>query len=175
MANLGIVNGYLDGTFRPNNPIWRAQFAKMIVGAMGIAVDESMSPTPPFTDMAQLADSPTDLYPHQFVAAAYANNITKGTTPTTFSPYIRITRAQVVTMVVRALQNLYPGELDAVPSGYAATWGSFSVDHGENARIAQSNGLLAGLSLSGASSDPWGYMSRGEVAQVLWNMMMLLE
>jgi len=175
MANLGIVNGYLDGTFQPINPIRRAHFAKMIVGAMGVAVDESMSATPPFTDMAQLVDSPTDLYPHQFVAAAYANNITKGTTPTTFSPYIRITRAQVVTMVVRALQNLYPGELDAVPSGYAATWGSFSVDHGENARIAQSNGLLAGLSLSGASSDPWGYMSRGEVAQVLWNMMMLLE
>ena len=31
---MGIVNGYPDGTFRPNNKISRAEFSKMIVTAL---------------------------------------------------------------------------------------------------------------------------------------------
>ena len=79
-------------------------------------------------------------------------------------------------MVVRTLQNLHPDALQPVPGSYVNTWGTdFSPIHGPNARIAESNGLLEGLPLTGAANDPWAPMSRGEVAQVLWNMMGLID
>jgi len=43
-----------------------------------------------------------------------------------------------------------------------------------NARIAEANGLLAGLPLTGAANDSWAPMPRGEVAQVLWNVIQML-
>ena len=114
--------------------------------------------------------------PHEYVAAAYANGITQGLTATTFGPWESISRAQVVTMVIRALQNLHPGWLLSVPGAYLNTWGTeFSPTHGPNSRIAEYNGLLAGLPLDGAANDPWAPMSRGEVAQVLWNMMKMQD
>ena len=116
------------------------------------------------------------------MAAAYANGITTGITPTTFGPYQEIGRAQVITMGVRALQNLAPGTLAAAPSGFVATWDpSFSTIHGPNARLAQENGLLNGLGADAAhpsgnlaALDPWGSMPRGEVAQFLWNALQKL-
>lgn len=172
MAEAGIINGYEndDGTFsfRPENPVWRWQFAKMIVGALQIPCNEGM--TAPFTDLDP--DDPTKLDMTEFVRAAYDNGITQGTGGTNFSPYLEISRAQVVSMVVRAVQARFPGVLTTPSSGYTNTWGTaFSADHGANARLAEYNGLLAGLPLTGAASNPWGSMSRGEVAQVLWNVM----
>src|SRR5680860_986217 len=122
------------------------------------------------------------LYPHEYVAAAYANAITTGITVTSFGPYREITRAQVVTMGVRALENLYAGVLAAPPVDYNNAWGTgFSPIHGPKARIAEYNGLLDGLGTDVAHPtgnlaglDPWGVMPRGEVAQFLWNVMALL-
>lgn len=177
----GIVDG-VDGpsgrVFLPANPIWRQQFAKMIVGSFGLAVTEEM--TSPFTDLG--VDSPSSLYPHEYVAAAYANGITTGITATAFGPWREITRAQVITMGVRALENLHAGTLTVPPVGYTNTWGTgFSPIHGPNARIAEYNGLLDGLGADAAHPsgdlaglDPWGVMPRGEVAQFLWNVVALL-
>ena len=176
MAAAGLIGGYPQpggsSLFKPDDPVWRAQFAKMVVGALGLAVSDGM--TSPFTDLGP--DVPGELYPHAYVAAAFINQITTGTSPTTFSPWESVSRAQVVTMVVRALQNLHPDALQPVPGDYVNTWGTdFSPVHGPNARIAESNGLLDGLPLTGAANNPWAPMSRGEVAQVLWNTMVLIE
>ncbi len=176
MAEAEIINGYDNGdgtfSFRPENPVWRWQFAKMIVGALLIPCNEGM--TAPFTDLDP--DDPTKLDMTEFVRAAYDNGITQGTGGTNFSPYLEISRAQVVTMVVRAVQARFPGMLGVPYSGYTNTWGTaFSADHGANARLAEYNGLLAGLPLTGAASNPWGSMSRGEVAQVLWNVMGMID
>ena len=173
LANTGIINGYeLPGglrEFRPQNNVLRAQFAKMIVGSLGIPVVPN-APIP-FTDVERDAEG----YPWDFVAAAFENHITEGRTPTLFVPYMNILRAQVTTMVVRALQQLHPGVLQDPPAGYQNAWGTgFSVDHGQLARIAEYNALLAGLPLTTTSANPLEAMSRGEVAQVLWNMMQLI-
>lgn len=175
MADLGIINGYPLGgglfEFRPDNPVWRWQFAKMIVGALELAIDETK--TSPFTDLDP--DNPSQLDQTEYVAVAFENNITKGLTATKFGPYKEISRAQVVTMVVRAVQSRYPGLLVVPPVSYANSWGTgFSADHGQNARLAEYNGLLDGLPLTTTASDPWGAMPRGEVAQVLWNMIGML-
>jgi hypothetical protein len=170
MADSGIIGGYtVEGgrEFRPGNPVLRAQFAKMIIGALAMAVSEDA--TCPFTDLG--ADDPASFYPHEFVAAAYNAGIIKGKGSTSFAPWDNIKRSQVVTMVVRALQNLHPSLLASPPAGYTNAWGdTYDAEQGPLARIAEYNGLLDGLPLTGAASDPWGAMSRGETAQVLWNV-----
>ena len=178
LADAGVVDGKPGPSgfeFQPTSPIWRQQFAKMIVLALDLPVDESMKP--PFTDLDP--DSPTSLYPNQYVAAVSSNGITTGITSTTFGPYRDITRAQVITMCVRALENLHPTVLATPPPGYASTWGvGFSPIHGPAARTAEFNGLLAGLGVDTAHPlgdlaglGPWDTMPRAEVAQVVWNLM----
>ncbi|MHB1343347.1 MAG: CAP and S-layer homology domain-containing protein [Thermoleophilia bacterium] len=164
LSKAQIVNGYDDGTFRPQNPVWRQHFAKMIVCALGLPVSEA--------DRAAFSDvddyGPATLYPDNYIAVAESAGITRGTGNGRFSPETDISRAQVMSMVVRALQSLRPGTLVVPPTGYMASWRDFSVDHEGNARLAEYNGLLAGMPL--ANLDPWGKMTRGEVAQVLANL-----
>jgi alpha-tubulin suppressor-like RCC1 family protein len=172
MADRNIISGYLDGTFGPEGPVLRAQFAKMIVGAMGLPVteDDWQDSNPPFTDFGP--DDLANLYPHDYIAVAKAHNLTAGVTATTFAPWARITRAQMVTMVVRAAQNSGIA-LNPVGADYAGPFEDYSdPTHGANVHLADYNGLLQGLQVSGAAST-WmeGDATRGEAAQVLWNLM----
>ena len=78
-------------------------------------------------------------------------------------------------MVVRGMKTLKPGVLQTPPAGYASTLGNFDTgEHSENMRWADFNGLLTGVVGFQPGWDPWAKMSRGEVAQVLWNTMALL-
>src|SRR5205085_706702 len=49
LVDQGIVSGYSDNSFRPNDNVTRAQFAKMIVTAMQWPVQTP--PTPTFSDV----------------------------------------------------------------------------------------------------------------------------
>ena len=167
LAARDVISGYTDGTFRPRNPVLRAQFAKMADKGFGLWVWET--DTSPFTDLGP--DITDNLYPHEYVAVAYRVGIIKGTSATTFSPYRNVTRAQAVTMLVRAFQKLHPTVLKSPPAGYVSHWGNFSSTHAAAARVAEYNGLLQGLALTGAARDPWAAMPRGEAALVLWNAM----
>jgi hypothetical protein len=147
LASRGIINGYSDGTFGPNNLVTRQQFAKMIVRSAGYPVTES--DVCPFSDVA--GSDPTEpLFPDHYIAVAAAHGITEGTSPGIFSPYREITRYQVVTMMVRAADALNPSLLPAPPGSFvgAAGWGG-SPTHSANARRAEAGGLLDGLPLGG--------------------------
>jgi photosystem II stability/assembly factor-like uncharacterized protein len=147
LASAGIINGFSDGTFRPGEPVTRQQFAKMIVRALGLPAT-----TADLCRFSDVALSPSeDLYPDHFVAVAAANGITRGYTDGTFRPYHAIERIHAVTMVIRGLERIYPSALDVAPPS-----------------------LIDGLDLSGVDKDPRAPMPRGEVAQVLYNMMRLL-
>jgi S-layer homology domain len=58
-----------------------------------------------FTDMDP--DDPRDLYPHDYIAAATDAGIIQGKTSSTFDPWSGVTRAQVLTMIVRSAQHLF--------------------------------------------------------------------
>lgn len=92
----GGINGYGD-TFKPDNTLTRAQLAKMLT--LGFALEKSVNATTKFTDVNKLTDVPTK----QYIQTLVDYNITRGTTPTTFSPTAQLTRAQLATFLYNAI------------------------------------------------------------------------
>jgi len=167
MADLGIISGFPDRTYRPSDPVTRQQFAKMITRTLGLTVTGAESCT--FTDVGHGLDASDPFYPRAYVEVCAAEGITKGTTVTTFSPYRSITRQQLITMVVRAA-GLPDPEPGFVPGFERA---AFSLaEHYENACKAEAAGLLAGLlGVTDAGYDFAAPASRGECAQLLWSLL----
>ena len=156
LAALEIVEGTPDGLFHPLEDLRRQQFAKMIVLALGYPVSEA--DTSPFADVTHV---PTELYPYHYVAVAYQRGITEGTTPGHFSPYVSLTRAQMITMVTRAAQLQEP------PVQYVPPFPNFSAVHYLFARRAAAAGLLDGLQGMGPGYDFLAPASRGEACALL--------
>ncbi len=114
-----MVSGYTNGDFGLGDPVKRAQFAKMICGALRLPVGEQDACS--FSDVER--SGPGELYPDNYVAAVAARGITHGVAPGLFAPYRAISRAQVLSMVVRAADALAPGLLESAPNphpGYDA-------------------------------------------------------
>jgi hypothetical protein len=160
LAALGVVVGVGQGEFRPDDPVWRQQFAKMIVLTMGYPVSEA--------DVCRFGDVETpadDLYPDNYIAVCADRAITLGTRPGEFSPWNEISRAQLITMVSRA------AGLQDPPPEYAPPFGDFSSTHYPWARRALFAGLLDGLEGVGAGYDFWASATRGEVCALLSNLL----
>ena len=168
LAAAGIVGGFPDGTFRPGADVRRGQFAKMLLGALGIVPGDSTSSR--FTD---LGAPDANGYPHRWVQAAFEHGITTGTNAaqTLFAPWSTIRRDQAVSMIVRGAQRVLPGVLETPPAGWTSPlFAGVDPPHGENLRIAEYNGLLSGLTGMGSSWSVTASASRGEVAQLLYNL-----
>ncbi len=158
LARRGIVAGFSDGNFRPSGPLTRQQFAKMIVKTLGFTVTGNESCR--FADVDSGVDPSDPFYPDKYVAVCALIGITQGKTPTTFAPYDNITRAQLLTMVVRAAARMgilddpspayYLGTSDG--THFFRTWDD--PDHARSAQTAEFNGLLDGLVLDDSSSLP---------------------
>lgn len=89
----GITQGTSATTFSPNSPCTRGQMVEFLYRAAGSpAVSGSMQ----FTDVSATA------YYRNAVIWAVQNNITQGTSATTFSPDSPCTRAQMVTFLHRS-------------------------------------------------------------------------
>ncbi len=90
----GIVTGYLDQTFRPDNPTSRVQFTKMLVLGMGWPLEHPVTPT--FVDVPELA------WGYEYVETAASRGVIGGYADRTFHPSNPITRGQVAKMLVVA-------------------------------------------------------------------------
>lgn len=171
LSKRGVIGGFTDGTFRQGSTVTRQQYAKMLAKALGLTV--TGTEVCPFGDVAD--QSGTDpFYPSKYVAVCAAHGIIQGKTTTLFAPYDNVTRFQAITMVVRGIDDIDRGLLQTPDTAYEPTWDpALSPVHGENARLAEFNGLLEGLPL--AQLDPLGAMTRGEIAQLMWNLIKFLK
>jgi stage II sporulation protein D len=166
MAARGVINGYSGdraGLFGPNDPVMRQQFAKMITLTLGLEPLDAQSC--PFADVA--AGWP---YPRGYVATAAKRGITTGHDDGTYRPYDDISRAQVATMVVRAAGDA----LRSPPGDYTGLLKCGNLTHGVNIRKAEFNHLFDGIVASESQLLGWNTAAsatRGECAQMLWNLM----
>ena len=160
LAALGVISGKGDGLFHPEGSLLRQQFAKMIVKTLGYPVDQT--DVCPFTDVMRVNG---ELYPYHYVAVAWGKGITQGTLPGHFSPYGSLTRAQLITMIVRAAAPAEP------PSDYVPSFPRFSGVHYPYARRAAYAGLLEGLEGMGEDYDFLFPASREEVCALLYELL----
>ena len=95
LSNMGILKGYEDGTFHPNAPVTRAEFAAIAARFSDGAAD----------DYATFSDVPNDYWATKEIAKAAKLGWIKGYTDGTFRPTNNITRAEVMTLVNRVLER----------------------------------------------------------------------
>ena len=127
LSKMGVISGYPDGTFRPNAPITRAEFAAMIAR---------------FDETAKSADTPfTDISGHwaeNAIGKAYGNGWIKGSSKTVFCPESNLTRAETATLLNRVLHRLPEKESDLLanqivwPDNPETFWGYLAIQEATN-------------------------------------------
>lgn len=96
LVNFGIINGYTDGTFKPENNITRAEFSKLIIFATGYNYTEYEISD----DFIDVTDSH---WAKDYIYISKKLGIVNGTSDTTFEPEGNITYEEAIKMIVCAL------------------------------------------------------------------------
>lgn len=105
-AQSKLIEGYEDGTFRPNNSITREELAAMVVRALRYAgVNVEVDSAKQAQLLSAWSDSNRIIWGHKEVAAALEAGIVNGMTDTTLGTDQNATRAQSATMLKRFLQK----------------------------------------------------------------------
>jgi hypothetical protein len=158
LASQNVISGYADGSFRPNNPVTRAQFAKMLVNGMGWAV---VSPA-----QATFRDVPSTYWAFGYVETAVQHGALTGYADGSFRPDSNITRAQLAKLIVtaRGWALVQPGTatFSDVPADF---WASGFVETAVDAQI------LTGY--NDGSFRPNAPATRAQVAKILSNGLVL--
>ncbi len=94
LANRGLISGFNDGTFKPNDRITRAQYAALLVKAL--------NPTPK-REAKQFSDVPNDFWAKDVIQQAYRGQFISGFPNDTFRPNENVQRVQVLVSVVSGL------------------------------------------------------------------------
>lgn len=148
LASLGVISGYDDGTFKPDNNITRAEVATMVVAALNRSADaEGSKGTTKFADVNTDAKAWASGYVNIGVAEGYISGYEDGT----FKPDNNVTYAEMVSMLVRMVgYGEYAEYLGGWPNGYLS--------------VGNDKGITAGVS---ASQD--AAVTRAQVAQMIYN------
>ena len=110
MTRAGIVDGYPDGTFRPDAPITRAEMSKII--SLFAALDKK---TDRFSDIA-------GHWAEKYIKLAAGNGWIEGYPDGTFLPQRNITRAETATMINRVLERVPSQESRLLDRAAMQTW-----------------------------------------------------
>ena len=148
LTALGVISGYEDGTFKPDDKITRAEVSTMIVAAINRTADaQGQMGNTKFADMNNEAKK----WASGYVNVAVSENIIAGFEDGTFKPDEQVTYVQVVKMLVCAAgYGQYAEYLGGWPNGYLS--------------VASDKGVTAGVS---AGQDE--AVTRGQVAQLIYN------
>lgn len=147
----GAINGYPDGSFKPNNTITRAEFATVLVKAYQLPAQVGKT----FTDTA-------NHWAKDYIAAAAANGVVNGYDTGAFGPEDPITREQMAVMVVKAAKlSAAAGEPQFADSGSISAWAKEAVV------TAAQNGIIKGYPDN--TFRPGGSATRAEAVTVIVN------
>ena len=110
LTNAGVINGYTDGTFRPNAPITRAELATIIARFAKLDVN-----TKTFSDI-------TGHWAQKNIELAVGNGWINGYEDGTFRPNNNITRAETFAMINRVLDRQTESVSDLLPTSEMNMW-----------------------------------------------------
>ncbi len=126
-SKMGIVTGYSDGSYRPDDRVTRAEFATMLAKAFGLKNSSGSS----FSDTQ-------GHWASEAIAALQAKGVIMGAGNGSFYPNREITRAEIVTMLAR-LTNYVPSTSHPF-SDVATNWASEPINAFAAAGIVNGKG-----------------------------------
>ena len=164
-----LMSGVGADTFSPDTACTRAQIVKILYNRSSNQADYSYYYLP-FTDVAPGA------WYYNAVAWAYYNDVTSGTSATTFTPNAAITRQQLVTFLYRYTVKYAPeftgnaAPISAFPdAGSVANWAYAAMSW------AVGNGLIKGNAHNGLDYlDPNGSATRAQTATIIMRYCQLI-
>lgn len=116
-SDAGVVNGYSDGTFLPDNNITRAELAKVISTAKQFTTEAEIN----FSDVA-----PDEWYVSD-LKKCVAQGVIGGYEDGTFKPENEVTREEAAAMFQRAYQINSHGLIDFADSDQISTWATTAI------------------------------------------------
>ena len=163
LASRGIITGYNETSFGPNDTMTRAQFATIVVRGLGL----------PLMTTNNFSDIKAGSWYASYVGAAYTYGIVNGRTANTFDPEGTITRQEAAAMVARAAKLCgMDTELETYEIlNVLAQFGDY-MSIGEWAR--ESMAFCYGediLDQSDLNAEPNRAILRCEIAQMLYNLL----
>ena len=148
LEELGIINGYDDGLYRPDAYITRAEFFKIINTTASVSKNEG----------SNFADVPESAWYKNAVDKAYTSKYASGYGDGTFRPDGYITRAEAAAAICKAFGGDIEDAASFTDNGSIPSWAKSFVD------ILASAGLLSGY--EDGTFRPDGYITRAEAASI---------
>lgn len=152
ISSRGIINGYPDGNYKPDNNISRAELVKIAVKMFGLKVADKITENP-------FKDVPASEWYGPYIKVALDSKIVKGYDEGTFRPNHNVTRVEALKILLEAAKVTLPTNVkspftDVINSGWYAPYVEFAV----------SNGLANGYSKE--KFEPARFITRAEVAKI---------
>lgn len=163
LAGRGIINGMGDGSFAPESGMTRAEFATIVVRALGLNPQANNA----FSDVAANA------WYAGFIGAASDNGIINGVGGGKFDPNAGITRQEAATMVARAAKicGMNTDIDEAAASAELAKFADYAQAEKwavQSLAVCYKNGILD----SGETKMlPLSAAKRCEIAQMIYNLL----
>lgn len=145
-----IVNGYVDGTFRPNNQISRAEFTKVVILTQ-FSLDDINSHT---SKNKIFSDVPSNDWFFNFVAFARTNGIINGYGDLTFRPHQKISLAEALKIIIKTKN------IDISNFKVGNDWFDQYIDFSIKSNLIGKNTYI--------SDDPAHLLTRGEMVWIVY-------
>ncbi len=157
VAKYGLMKGYDDDTFKPNNALTRVQMTSIL--SRGLQLQSTANV--PFTDIAAY-----DVETQHEIAAAYEAGIVKGT-GTLFNPSGNVTRAQVAVMMHRAYEHLTGETYEPQQIAPYKDVSMYDLETQQAITFLYDYKIATGVSAE--KFNPTGHLTRAQAAKVIVN------
>jgi hypothetical protein len=157
LAKEGVMNGFSDGTFKPDQPVTRAQFAVILRTAFS---EEPVRKSRTFKDV------PVKHWAASAINKAYTTGFMTGYSDNTFRPDLKITKAQSLVFLANGLQLEVPSNVNKALSVYRDA--NEIADNAQNPIAAATANKLVVNYPKIAYLNPDDEMTRADVAAVVY-------
>ena len=159
LSNLGIIDGFTDGEYKPEGTFTRAQAAKMVAIVHNAATNGKIKGQDGISDLYGNAQNAftdcTGNWAVAYINYCRATGLLDGITRTTYAPNSKLTGVQWLKLMLTTLN------FDTNKEGYLGAGWDVNV-----LNRANEMGLLEGLPENWKGNVP---VTRGEAAQILYN------
>ena len=167
MSENGVIEGYSDGTYKPNADVNRVEALKIIFATLSNVFDiyDIDSTDTTISSSMNFSDVLDGQWYIPYLEAAYQEGIVEGYDDGTFKPANTVNKVEILKMIIEAFgldgnleseitTTLYP---DVDTNAWYATY----------VQLANEMGIYYDLKLSD-NFNPGEYMTRGEIAELVY-------